>query len=234
MEKLQLNLDMPQSNNVKEAYKVVRSNLLFCGADVKSVVFTSALESEGKSTITWNLSMSIADSGKKVLYIDADMRKSVFAGRNQVRSQTVGLSHFLSGQAEINDIVYATEKENLYVMMAGTFPPNPSELLGQDLFKKMMDVLKQTFDYIIIDAPPVLAAIDAAVIASACDGAVLVVGANKASRKLVQESVAQLKKSGATILGSILNMYDGGLLSGKYYGYYGKYYGKYSYGKEND
>ena len=110
--------------------------------------------------------------------------------------------------------------------MAGAFPPNPSELLGQPIFKEMLQVMKEKFDYIIVDAPPVMAAIDAAVIAAVCDGTVLIVGSKKTSRKLVQESISQLNMAGANILGSILNMVETGVLTSKY----GRYYGKYKYG----
>ncbi len=237
-----LDISMPEELDFRsaESYKAIRTNLMFCGNDKKAIVFTSSIASEGKSTVTWNLAISMAESGKKVLFIDADMRKSKFAGRNKVRTHTMGLSHFLSGQAQLVDVICSVPKDNLYVMMVGVFPPNPSELLSKSVFGEMISALKEDFDYIIIDAPPIMAAIDAAVIASVCDGIVLVIDSLNVSRKVALDTVNQLRKTSTPIIGSILNKVDHGAFRYKYYkyyrnyGYYG-YYGYYgNYGKDEE
>ena len=113
-----------------EAYKTLRTNIEFSGADNKVIVFTSCTPNEGKSTVSLSVSSSLAEAGKKVLFIDADLRKSVLAGRHKVTGTIKGLSHFLAGQAEVGDIMYKTQKAGLVVMFAGVVPPNPAELLG--------------------------------------------------------------------------------------------------------
>lgn len=228
MQKLEMTMNKVTGFRVTEAYKVVRTNLMFSGRNVKAVVFTSSLENEGKSTVTWNLSISLAESGKRVLFIDADMRKSVFSGKNRVLTRAKGLSHFLSGQASLDEVVCSTDLENLHVMMTGVFPPNPAELLSHPLFGEMIKTLKEAFDFIIIDSPPLLSAIDAAIIASVVDASVLVIGYKSSNRKLARMTVEQLQKTGKPLLGAILNKVesDGRYKYGKYYSkYYGKYYG---------
>lgn len=227
MQKLDMQLRKLNNFRVSEAYKVVRSNLMFLGSSTKAILFTSCVECEGKSTVSLNVARSLAESGKKVVYIDADMRKSVFSSRHRVRNHTMGLSQFLSDQAILNDVIYATEQENLYVITTGPFPPNPSELLSRDLFAEAIEVLKSTFDYIIIDAPPITATTDPAVIASACDGSVMVVAAKKVSARVIRECIVQLQRTGTPVLGAILNKADPKYLTSGYGRYYGKYYGKY-------
>ncbi len=238
MQKLEMTIPKLTGFRLSEAYNIVRTNLMFAGNDIKSVVITSSHENEGKSTVAWNLALSLAGSSKKVLFIDADMRKSVFAGRMHVRNGSVGLSHYLSGQAELNDVVYSTDMENLYVMMCGQFPPNPSELLSHELFGNMIKTLRQEFDYILVDTPPVMSVIDAAVITSVCDASIIIISYNRRSRRFVQITMDQLKRTGKPILGAVLNKVDEdnnsayGRYYNKYYGdhYYKHYYSSYGYG----
>lgn len=228
MQRLEMQFKKLDNFRVSESYKVVRSNLMFLGSTTKAILFTSCVECEGKSTVSWNVARSLAESGKRVVYIDADMRKSVFTSRHKVRgAKVLGLSQFLSDQAILNDVICATEQENLYVITTGPFPPNPSELLSRSLFANAIKVLKSTFDYIIIDAPPITATTDPAVIASACDGSVMVVAAKKVSARVIRECIAQLDRTGTPVLGAILNMADSKYLTSGYGRYYGKYYGKY-------
>ena len=113
-----------------EAYKSLRTNIEFSGADKKVIVFTSCTPNEGKSTVSLSLAASLAEGEKKVLFIDADLRKSVLLGRHKVVGDLKGLSHFLSGQAELKDVITKTQDPNLSVIFAGVVPPNPAELLG--------------------------------------------------------------------------------------------------------
>ena len=171
-----------------EAYKTLRTNIEFSGADNKVIVLTSCTPDEGKSTVSLNLSISLAESGKRVLFIDADLRKSVLTGRHRVAEEVKGLSHFLSGQAEVDEVMYKTQEEGLIVMFAGVVPPNPSELLGQKKFEALISSARKVYDYIIIDAPPLGSVIDAAVIARVCDASVLVTAANAVSYKFAVPS----------------------------------------------
>ena len=224
MKKLEMRIKPITNFRTSEAYKVIRSNLMFMGSDIKAMVFTSCVENEGKSTVAWNVAYSLAESGKSVIYIDADMRKSVFAGRFRITTNTVGLSEFLSDQVSLNDVIYSTEKEKLYVINSGPFPPNPSELLSRSVFADAINVLKDTFDYVIIDAPPITSTTDPAVIASVCDGSVMVIAAKKISARIIKDGIDQLERTGKPLLGAILNMVDTKYLSTGYRKYYGKYY----------
>lgn len=185
-----------------EAYKTLRTNLLFSGKDVKTVLVTSSNEDEGKSTISTELSKSLADAGKRTLFIDADMRKSVILKNNDT---VKGLSELLLDMCAPDEVIYATQNENFDVLFSGHFPPNPVEILGGSKFKEVLEELKKEYDYIIIDTPPVGAVIDAAVIASNCDGAVLIVAYRKTNRKDAKEAKEQIEKSGCKVLGAVIN-----------------------------
>lgn len=120
----------------KEAYKTLRTNLSFAGKDVKVISLTSCTPNEGKSSVSFQLCMSLAESGKKTVLVDADMRRSVLRGRYKASREKYGLSHYLSGQAEYDDVCCRTNVENFDIIFAGPVPPNPSELLSGDSFKK--------------------------------------------------------------------------------------------------
>lgn len=205
MEKLKVTLPGEDSFAGQEAYKFLRTNLQFCGADIKVILITSCYENEGKSTISLSLAKSFAELGKKVLMIDADMRKSVVAGRNLNAKNYQGLSELLSGLADMNESLYPTEVDGLYVLLAGKYPPNPVELLGSDRFNLVINSCRKVFDYIIIDSPPLSVVSDAAVIAPKCDGSVLVIGRQKINYGDAIGVVEQLRNSGTPLLGAIRN-----------------------------
>lgn len=215
----------------KESYKALRTNLLFCGSDVKTILFTSCTQNEGKSSVTFNVAMSLANAGKKVIFIDADLRKSVMIGRHKISAQVLGLSHFLSGQCSLKETINETNIPNLDMILCSKYPPNPAELLGHENFQIMIEALKKIYDYVIIDSPPLGMVIDSAIIANYCDGAVIVVEAGRTNYKFVQDVKKQLDKSGCKILGVVLNKVPI-LKKGTYgrYGKYGRYYGQY-YGR---
>ena len=207
-----------------EAYKTLRTNLEFSGSDNKAIVLTSSTPNEGKSTVSIGLALALVESGKRVLFVDADLRKSVLVGRHKVTEEVKGLSHYLSGQADLNDVICRTQEAGLFVIFAGVVPPNPSELLGQKRFAHLIENAKANYDYVIIDAPPLGNVIDAAVISKVCDASVLVVAAKSVSYKFVRTVKEQLEKTGCPILGVVLNKVD--MKQNKYYGkYYGNYYG---------
>jgi capsular exopolysaccharide synthesis family protein len=222
-----------------EAYKTLRTNISFSGDDIRVIALTSSLPNEGKSAVSFNLAHSLAEDGKKVLYIDADIRKSVTVVRYGVDIETKGLAHYLSGQAKLEDVIYETNIDNMSIIFTGQTAPNPSELLGNDRFKKMLELEREAFDYVIIDCPPLGSVIDAAIVAKECDGAIIVIETDNASYKIVQRVKKQLDQSGCRILGAVLNKVE---MGGKGYygkGYYGNYYGRYygdygSYGESKE
>lgn len=205
-----------------EAYKSLRTNLMLCGSDKKVIAVTSCTPGEGKSSVTLNLAMSLAETGRRVVLIDADLRKSVLLGRVHVREAIQGLTHFLAGQEQLTDVICSTNVRGFYMVFAGPVPPNPAELLGGQRFSKMLEVLRETYDYVLIDTPPLGSVIDSAVIAQKCDGVVLVIEAGSISYRFAQSVKEQMEKTGCPILGTVLNK-----VNLHKQGYYGKYYGKY-------
>ncbi len=220
-----LKLDGTEDFFTQEAYKTLRTNLQFCGADVRVVLLTSCNENEGKSTISMNLGKSMAELGKRVLVIDADMRKSVMAGRNTNAKNPAGLSEILTGMISIGDGIYSTQYENLHMIFAGQYPPNPVELLSSKYFGALLKECRKVYDYVIIDSAPLGLVIDAAVIAPLCDGTMIVMSENRVRSKQALELVAQLKKSGSKILGVVRNRVGGN--RGGYYKKNNKYYTAY-------
>ncbi|MBP3808981.1 MAG: CpsD/CapB family tyrosine-protein kinase [Eubacterium sp.] len=209
---------------VNESYKRVRTNISFSGDNIKAIAVTSSVPNEGKTEVCFNIARSFADDGKKVLFIDADIRKSVVIARYGVDKETKGLSHYLSGQAKLDEIIYETNVNNLDTTFTGIKSPNPAELLGSEKFKNMIETCKQKYDYIIIDCPPLGSVIDAVLVAKVCDGSILVIESDYVSYKVVQNVKKQLETGGCKILGAILNKVPNG---GK--GYYGNYKGNYGY-----
>lgn len=236
MDKLELTDAKELTNQEKEVYRTLRTNLEFTGVENRVIAVTSCGPDEGKSTVSYNLGRTLASAGKTTLYIDADMRKSILANRHQIQGIEKGLSHYLSGQADMTEVVYSTNKKNFFMLPCGLFPVNPTELLGNGRLDKLLEGLKKTFDYIIIDTPPLGSVIDSAVIADECDGSIIVMESGAISYRFAQEVKEQLEKCDCPILGVILNKVDMSKQGyyGKYYGkQYGKYYGKY-YGKDNN
>ena len=204
MKVTELSLPGAEDFYTQEAFKALRTNLQFCGKDVKVVTITSCNESEGKTTVTLQLAKSLADLGKRVLVIDADMRKSVMAGRNTTAMQAAGLSEYLTGMADLGSCVYATQYPTLHIIFSGQYPPNPVELLSSRHFAELLRNAAANYDYVLIDTPPLGSVIDAAAVAPHTDGVMLVLG-NKVRSRQAQEVVAQLERSGSKILGVIRN-----------------------------
>ena len=205
----------------EEAIKTLRTNIQFCGSNLKTVMFTSSMPDEGKSEIVMALAVSLASIGKKVLLVDADIRKSVLITRHGVRGRINGLSQYLSGQKTMEEILYHTNIEGMDIVFAGPYSPNPAELLEENSFKELIRATREDYDYLLIDTPPMAGPIDGAIVAGLCDGAVIVIESGAISRRLVQRVKAQLEKSGCRILGVVLNRMD--TSRDRYYGKYGKY-----------
>lgn len=218
---VKLRREMPDDYNYNEAIKTLRTNIQFCGSSIRTILLTSSLPDEGKSDISFALAESLAQIGKKTILIDADIRKSVLVARYQLETEVAGLSQYLSGQKALEDVIYETNEENLSVIFAGPYSPNPAELLEEELCGRMFEALKSYYDYIIVDTPPMANLIDGAIVASHCDGAVIVIESGAISYRLEQRVKGQLEKSGCRILGVVLNKVN--IHSRNYYGKYGRY-----------
>lgn len=228
MKKVTMNLPEVKDYRLTEGLNQLKTNLAFCGKDIKVITITSSVQNEGKSSVAFDLSKTMAEGGKKILMVDADLRKSVLAAKYHIQGIDKGLSHYLTGQAEIEDIIYETETEGFYLSVAGPLSPDPTSLLDSDQFQKFIDKVREDYDYVIIDAPPLGVVIDAAIIGKYCDGAVLVIEQGVIKRKVVQDVIKQLKRGKVRILGAVLNKVDERI------GAYGAYDYKYSYSYYGD
>lgn len=227
MEKIAVSRFITKEFHASEAMKTLRTNLMFSGASVRAVALTSFDTEEGKSTISFQLAASLAQAGKRVLLVDADLRKSVLQSRLKIRKKLDGLSHYLSGMANADELLCETDVPGFYIMFAGTRVPNSAELLGGENFGKLIEALKDVFDYVIVDAAPLGQVIDCAVMAPVLDGVMMVIDVTNNSYKLERRIKTQLDKCGAKVLGVVLNRVDFKDRNG----YYRKAYSyKYGYG----
>lgn len=226
-----MNLDMrvimtdPRKENYfyEESIKTLRTNIQFTGKNVKTILLTSCYPNEGKSDIAMQLAQEIGKAGKRVLLIDADLRKSAYIVRYKVKRSVKGLSEFLSGQASESEIKYTTNFQNVDIIFSGPSAPNPSELLEEPAFGELMKKVRMEYDFVLLDTPPVMTVIDAAVIAKESDGAVLIVESGRVSYKAAQKALEQIRKSDCKVLGAVLNKVD--IKRDKYYSDYSSYYG---------
>lgn len=219
---------------LEEYYNTIRTNIQFSGRNLKVITLTSAQSGEGKSTTATNLAISFAKAGFRTLLIDADTRNSVMSGTFKSNERYQGLTSFLSGNAELSDVICDTSIDNLMIIPAGQVPPNPTSLIQNDNFKSMIETVRGLYDYVIIDTPPLGLVIDAAILAHHSDASLLVVKAGADKRRTITKQKEQLEQSGSVFLGVILNKYDIHLDK---YGSYGSYrgYGSYgNYGKSDE
>lgn len=210
---------------MSEALRELRTNLHYMNVDnpPRVMVITSSVPGEGKSTIAANLAVTIAATGQRVVLIDGDLRRPVVADYFGLPGGG-GLTDILSGQAGLNDVLQVySPVPTLAILGAGRIPPNPSELLGSQAMKRLLDKMAETA-VVLIDAPPLLPVTDAAILARSTDGALVVAGAGKTTIDELEKAVATLAKVQAPLLGAVLNRVPttGGAAAG--YGYYGKAY----------
>ncbi len=215
--------------NFSEAFRVIRTNVLFSSADPggQSVLVTSTGPGEGKSLVAANLAISLAQTGKRVLLLDADLRKPMV---HQVfdLSQEPGLSNYLVGSAKASEAVRKSFVEGLWLMSAGRLPPNPAELLGSERCVSLLQSLREHhFDWVVVDSPPVMAVADSSIIAHAVSGVVFVVGADMTSRHAASRAVDQLEGTQAKFFGAVLNRADLERNAYYYSHYYRREYGEY-------
>lgn len=205
---------------VSEAYRAIRTNLQFAGAgeQLKTLVFTSAIPSEGKSTTVANLAIVMGQDDKHILLIDCDMRKPVIHRRFGLLNR--GLSNCFAEDLPLKEVIQADVFPNLDVVTSGPVPPNPAELLGSKKMEALLQEAAETYDYVFLDMPPVLAVTDAALMSSQVDGTVLVLGSGDISPDEGKQAQSVLEKVHANILGVILNKVPQHHKSGYYYYYY--------------
>jgi capsular exopolysaccharide synthesis family protein len=226
MEKIDLICNTDAKSLISEAYRVIRTNIQFSGTvgkKLKSIVMTSTITSEGKSTTISNLGVVLAQAGYKTLILDCDFRKPVLHKIFKLRN--VGLTNCITSGENIEDFIQESNVEkNLFVLTSGIIPPNPSEILGSEEMESLIRTLEQRFDYVLIDMPPVMPVTDTLVLAGKVDGVIVVVEAERISPDIAKEMKDRLAKNGANILGVILNKIDIDSSSSYGYGYY-QYYG---------
>ena len=209
---------------VAEAYRVLRTNLIFSSAEAagRALVVSSANPGEGKTTTVANLASSLAQNGARVLAMDADLRRPTMHQHFGI-AKTPGLSDLIVGKAKASEAIQATRFKGLQVLPCGYVPPNPAELLGSSSMKEVILALRSHYDWVLIDTPPILGMADTVVLCRLVDGVVLVVGAEISGRPAIERALDQITGVGGKITGVVLNKVD--LERNSYY--YGQYYGEY-------
>ncbi|MFD1020163.1 CpsD/CapB family tyrosine-protein kinase [Thalassobacillus hwangdonensis] len=205
---------------ISEQYRTIRTNLQFASVDkeLQTMMVTSAGPSEGKSLTVSNLSVTFAQQGKKVLLIDADMRKPTLHYTFRL-DNSLGLSSVLIGERSLEQVARESDVPGLDLIPSGPIPPNPSELLSSKAMKNFMELCKGQYDMVIFDMAPVLAVTDAQIMAAECDGVLLVTRSKQTDIEAGKKAVELLKQVKANILGGVLN--DVEAKRSNYYYYYG-------------
>lgn len=191
-----------------EALNTLCTNLSYCGREVRSILFTSRYEQEGKSGIAMNVMRTLAGYGKRVLLMDADLRCSTLARRYRftyAQRENAGLAQHLAGMCELQDVVYRTNLPGAFILPAGHEVLNSMQLLASYRYGEMMDALRDEFDIVLVDSPPAGLIVDAIEIARYCDGAVIVVEYNRGRVQDVADVAANLAKTGCKVLGAVMN-----------------------------
>lgn len=221
MEGLNLVTQNDPKNPGAEAYRVIRIGIQFAqaGKELQTIALTSCTPNEGKSTTIANLAVVLTQAGKSVLLIDCDMRNPT-VHKNFNLSNKVGLSSCISMGTALSDAVQKTSIEGLYALTGGVIPPNPSELLGSEQMKNVLQRAKEQYDYVLIDTPPVMPVTDALIVSRFVDGMILVIASAEVKVEMARDVKNQLVNAGANILGVVLNK-----VRSEHHGYgYGYYY----------
>ncbi|MFS0596024.1 CpsD/CapB family tyrosine-protein kinase [Peribacillus frigoritolerans] len=191
---------------ITEQYRLIRTNIQFSSVDkeIKTIVVTSSEPNDGKSTTAANLAIVLAQEEKKVLLVDADLRKpSVHYAFNL--SNIHGLTSVLTKKIDFKKTILNSNVSNLDILTSGPIPPNPSELLNSKAIEAAIDELKQIYDYIIFDTPPVLVVPDSQIVANKCDGVIMVVASGKTNKQSAVKAKDLLMKANTSLLGVVLN-----------------------------
>lgn len=209
-------------STLTEAFRTLRTSLLFSspGSPPKSILFTSAQPSEGKTGLSINTAITLSQLGGSVLLIDGDMRRPTCHSHLEL-PLTTGLSDYLTGNADLVSTIKRTSMPNLYCITAGTIPVNPAELLASPRMKELLELLSQRFDYIIVDSPPIFGVADALILSTVVKSVILVVHGGRTPREMVQRAFKNLIELNAPVLGAVLNNVD---IRGNGYPYYYHYH----------
>ena len=207
---------------ISEQYRTLRTNIQYASVDkeLKSIIVTSPNPGEGKSTTIANLAIVFAQQGKKVLLVDADLRKPTIHYTFNINN-TKGLTNLLMKQATLKNVIQQTPVLDLFILPSGTIPPYPAELLESEVMSQLMDRLKVDFDLVLYDTPPILAVADAQILANKCDGSILVVKSGSTEKDRAIRAKDILLNSRSKLLGVVLNnkmMKDSHYQTTYYYG----------------
>lgn len=217
-----------------EALNTICSNLSFAGKNLKKIVFTSCSASDGKSFMTMQIAVNLAKRGRRVVLIDADLRRSVLVSRHHIAlgDNPMGLVHYLAGHCALEEAIYETNIPNAYLIPVGRNTSNPLPLLNSAEFIQLLDYCAENFDLVLVDAAPVGLVIDAAEIAKYCDGTVFVTRYRKTHARELAIARQQIEQANCPIIGCIINAVEMDTLSAKknysysYYSHYNtSYYG---------
>lgn len=225
----------PLSYAGTEAINTLCTNLTFSGDGIKRIMITSCHAAEGKSTISMNIMRTMAKLGKKVVLVDADLRRSMITKDYKLQFPSpdcLGLTHLLAGMAREEEVLYATDIPGASIVPVMKTVSSSLSLLNSNKMEKLLELLAQYFDYVIVDAPPIGALIDAAQIARYCDGTLLVVSYNSVRKQELIDAKQQLEATGCPILGTVINQAEfDAYINRKYYykSYYNSYYQSSSY-----
>lgn len=232
MKKVEMRDFPPLSFEVEEALNQLRINIGFCGKEIRVIMVTSSTPNEGKSFISIHLWKMMADMGLKTLLVDCDIRNSTLRTKYGLYSQDdeamQGTVHYLSGRARLEDSIYQLEDiPSGCIMPVTASVGNPAILLENERLADLFSQCRNEFDYIIVDTPPIGVVADAMRIAEQVDGMILTVRSGRTSKKVLENSMHLLERTGVPLLGTVLNGVD---IQGKSNSYYRHYYKKYGYG----
>ncbi|HVB81630.1 MAG TPA: polysaccharide biosynthesis tyrosine autokinase [Candidatus Binataceae bacterium] len=210
---------------IGEAYRTLRTALMLsrAGAAPKTILFTSASNSEGKTVSSLNTALVFAHTGVKVLLVDVDLRRPR-CHKVLGMDNTLGLSQVLAGARVLKDVIRSTDIDSLWLLASGSVPPNPSELVGSEKMRETLNELVSQFDIVILDSPPILPVTDGILLSTMVDGVVLVVNSSKTAKQHVRAACAKLAFARAKVFGVLLNEVD---VNSQHYQYYRRYYGSY-------
>lgn len=216
----------------QEVMNTLCTNLSLYGSNMKKIMYTSSRSSEGKTFMILNTLRTMASFGKRVVLVDCDLRRSIINGRYGVKitqGEGLGLTHYLAGRAEEEDILYSTNIGGAYIVPIGREVSHSLQMLTTQRFAQLINHLAESFDMVLLDTAPIGVIVDAAEVAKCCDGAVMVVTYNQTTRRELFECKTMIQRSGCAVVGAIINNVDFDAYSSKKY--YQKYYYS-SYSKE--